>query len=71
MIKVIIPGKKRHMGKKFQCRECGCEFVADSTEYLRQPSDDYFLAVVYMCKCPCCGNKTYTGVYEEVDMDAL
>ena len=42
--------------KRFTCKECGCVFEANKTEYKygSQYNEGY-----YYCNCPCCGNKVY------------
>ena len=45
--------------RKFICKHCGCEFVADMREYWRR---DYCGVVYYECDCPEC---TYTVEYSE------
>lgn len=50
---VLKKGKKNP--RKFICKNCECEFVADSHEYW---SIDQFGVIYYECDCPHC---TYTS----------
>ena len=43
--------------KRFYCRECGCVFDADNSEY-RYDTTQYNEDSFY-CKCPTCGHKAY------------
>ena len=69
-MQIIKPGDPEMVlrYKYFMCMDCGCEFMADSTEY-------DCIGVLdggnyYRCKCPCCGALVYMnenttrGVYD-------
>lgn len=42
--------------KKFVCKECGCELVADNTEYCDCSSQRDGPAFRFLGICPTCGN---------------
>ena len=44
--------------KTFKCVECGCEFIANKTEY-KYCGSQYNIAC-YMAICPTCSHKVYT-----------
>lgn len=56
-MKVLKHGQ--NIPRKFVCINCGCEFVADITEYWRS---EYCGVVYYRCDCPEC---TYTSEKSE------
>lgn len=43
--------------KRFQCSYCGCQFLADKSEY--DYGGVWRNLQTYACKCPCCGSKAY------------
>ena len=69
-MKIIKPGdpEKTLCHKNFTCLKCGCEFIADSTEY--EHAGMQYNIQYYRCKCPCCGTLIYMdehstrGVYD-------
>lgn len=47
--------------QKFCCKECGCVFIADNTEYtncIAEPYAHYDL-IEFSCICPTCGQTVY------------
>ena len=44
--------------KHFECKDCGCEFYADNTEYV-YGGMQYNISY-WECKCPCCKRVVYT-----------
>ena len=44
--------------KKFECRWCGCVFLADNDEY--KYSDSQYNKSYYQCVCPTCNNPVYS-----------
>lgn len=57
-MKIIIPGDATRLKKikSFTCKECGCVFEADKTEYR---SESQYNEEYYACKCPTCGQWVY------------
>lgn len=55
---IIIEGDLNRLNKvkRFICRECGCVFEADKTEYT---ADSQYNDIYYKCTCPTCGNTVY------------
>lgn len=52
--------------RKFVCKVCGCEFVADACEYSVETMSGFVIG--YGADCPCCDH--YTGcseLWEEED----
>ena len=50
--------------RKFVCGTCGCEFVADTSEYER--AELYCQIDFYEACCPCCSRYTrYSEPWEE------
>lgn len=51
---------KLHKKLRFFCRICGCEFIADDTEY-EYPEQIQAVCdgVKVKCTCPTCGNMVY------------
>lgn len=67
MIKVIKEGIPQVYARRFECKKCGCEFLADQSEY--SAMWDYSTPLVdtmYVCKCPCCGGNVRTKSKEEL-----
>lgn len=64
-MKIIKAGKKPEYKRRFECRECGCVFIAEKSEY-RTVAEEY-QCVSYVCKCPCCGERCYGGQEYEQD----
>lgn len=54
-MKIIKEGKVPTGTKRFECKECGCIFEADKSEYVF-PSSLAFQrdGIVAECKCPTC-----------------
>lgn len=44
--------------KTFKCNACGCEFLADHTEY--EYAGTQYNIQYYKCKCPTCHSVVYT-----------
>ena len=44
--------------KKFECRRCGCIFLADDDEY--KYSGSQYNESCYQCACPTCNNPVYS-----------
>ena len=44
--------------KKFECRRCGCIFLADDDEY--KYSGSQYNESYYQCACPTCNNSVYS-----------
>lgn len=44
--------------KKFECRWCGCIFLADDDEY--KYSGSQYNELYYQCACPTCNNLVYS-----------
>lgn len=51
----IIREGNLHHAKYFKCKECGCLFEADDTEYEEAPWTAKLQGFDCRCKCPCCG----------------
>lgn len=50
-MKIITPGKEIHKKRLFTCCHCGCQFIADKTEYHTTPMlNDFY----YSMECPNC-----------------
>lgn len=51
---------KLRENKHFICERCGCEFIADDTEYT-YPSQIEMMhdGIEAKCTCPTCGNMVY------------
>lgn len=46
--------------KRFVCSNCGCEFIADNTEYQSASQIEFFHdGIRRKCKCPCCQKMVY------------
>lgn len=66
-MKIIKQGEVKRKLKplQFECRECGCVFEADNTEYKFSHADLYpgelddEEILVYYCLCPTCDSKVY------------
>lgn len=43
--------------KRFECVYCGCQFLADSSEY--EIGGMWRNLQTYTCKCPCCDGMSY------------
>ncbi len=43
--------------KRFECMYCGCQFLADDSEY--EIGDMWRNLQIYTCKCPCCDSRAY------------
>ena len=57
---IIKPGKKLD-DVKFTCGFCGCEFIADASEYLRESTEDDN-SFLFSCRCPDCSEWCETTV---------
>lgn len=44
--------------KKFECRRCGCIFLADDDEY--KYSGSQYNESYYQCACPTCNTPVYS-----------
>ena len=57
---IIQQGDPKRLDKtmRFTCSACGCIWDANPTEYRRE--DDRF-SILYVCKCPTCGQLSYDG----------
>lgn len=67
MIKVIREGERQVYARRFECKTCGCVFLADKSEYAG--TWDYstpLVSIVYVCECPCCGDEVRTASKEEI-----
>jgi len=55
---IIVEGDLNRLNKvkRFSCRECGCVFDADKTEYT---AESQYNETYYKCTCPTCGNTVY------------
>lgn len=58
-MKIIRPGNVPE--RNFTCDVCGCEFIANFSEYTHNHIYDKLggrtLWDVFECDCPCCGNR--------------
>lgn len=57
-MEIIRKGDLRRLKhiKRFYCRDCGCVFDADNTEY---QYDNQYNEEYWYCKCPTCGRNAY------------
>lgn len=60
-MEIITKGSYFAKKIKFECKTCGCVFLANETEYkpacsLAQMHDN----IQYECECPCCGYIVYS-----------
>lgn len=64
-MKILIPGHKEKVKKykEFTCRDCGCVFLADQTEYTNV--SDQNGSDVY-ADCPCCETRIHNYTTEFV-----
>lgn len=59
-MKILKEGAINRKPKKFVCDNCGCEFIADNTEYaLPDYMECVHDAIKAKCKCPTCGKMVY------------
>ena len=60
-MKIIKQGDLRRLDKtrRFTCRDCGCIWDANQTEY-RYESDGRN-EDLWICECPTCGRKSYNS----------
>ena len=67
MVKIIVDGDKNRLKKykRFECRDCGCIFIADNTEY--QDCSTQRDGVMFQIKCPCCNKSVYNYSYETIE----
>lgn len=56
-MKIIKPGRTKKPDKRFICRWCDCEFMAEESEY--KYYDTQYNNSIYVCKCPCCGRNAF------------
>lgn len=48
---------------RFECKECGCEFLAEYNEYNKEHRP---YRVIYSVKCPCCESPVIISVRDGV-----
>lgn len=55
-IMTLIPGIDPSYieAKRFDCKHCGCAFVANDKEFLQYK--DLYGRTVFFMNCPCCNN---------------
>lgn len=55
-MRILKQGFQNRKVKKFSCKNCGCEFEADNTEYQTAGQIAYqYDGTTATCKCPGCG----------------
>lgn len=65
-MKILKDGNLKE--RKFICDICGCEFIANSTEYYATNAGHQILW--YVSTCPCCHNDTYSSEPWEEENEA-
>lgn len=60
-MKIIQEGSEKQLNKikRFECRNCGCIFEADKTEY---KSENQYNETSYYCECPFCKRHTFKEI---------
>ena len=58
-MKILKKGKKKSNKIKFECKYCGCEFLANEEEY-SYSTDPRDGDSIYECCCPECNNPCVT-----------
>lgn len=58
-MEIIKPGdlSRLKQTKTFKCCRCGCEFLADKSEY--RYGGTQYNTIYYVCNCPTCNNQVY------------
>lgn len=63
-MKILIPGNKVRLlkYKEFHCKDCGCVFIADQTEYKDFSSQNE--GPIFVRACPCCAMNVFNNTWE-------
>lgn len=63
-MKILVPGDQRRANryKRFECKECGCVFIAGAEEYL--DVSNQLDGPLYNCPCPCCKRTVWNETNE-------
>lgn len=71
MVKILKQGDLNRLKKykKFECDQCGCEFIADNTEYRNVSTQRDGPAFVIVC--PCCNKNAYNNSSEYISSDIV
>ena len=59
-MKILVQGNKDRLkkNKKFECRYCGCVFIADNTEYRDESTQKD--GPMFTIECPCCNKSVWS-----------
>ena len=67
-MKILKQGRKTKKYKRFECKTCGCVFLAERSEYKFEgryfTMDGY--EDRYSCPCPNCYDKVYSIAEDEI-----
>ena len=66
-MKILVPGNKTKLikNKLFECKNCGCVFIADQTEYYN--CSNQHDGVAYRAVCPTCNRNAWNYTEDCVD----